>query len=158
MFQIARRTFLSVFIGFFIYFTVQVSTFPLMGLKRIDFWPWNTWHMFQCGVDYNQTLKATGYNSDGKEVAIDLDSKFDYIGGGYRPALLFYFDPIFTELEQEIPFKNRFAQYVAEKHNRTAASSTDKIDSLDLHLLTWYKNRENKREYLQPYLAHRWHL
>lgn len=153
----AYRIVVSSCIVFYILFSLQISLFPGMGLKKVSFWPWATWQMFQYGLDYNQTLKAIGYTARGKTVDIDLESMFEYIGGGHRPSLLFYFEELFTELGQEEAFKNRFIRFVTEKVNQSILDEDEKVFGVDLSILTWTKNRENKVEGLTKQLSQHWH-
>lgn len=151
------RIFGSVFIIGYILFSLQSSFLPGMGLKSLYAWPWTTWHMFQSNVEYAQTLKATGYTAGGETVDIDLESMFEYVGGGHTPSLLFYISELFTELGREVVVKNRFCRHIAEKSNKQL-SEDKRIVGVDLRVLTWIKNKENKQQDLTDVLSHRWHI
>ncbi len=151
-----NRAIISFFIIGYILFTLQVSFFPGMGLKRIYFWPWTTWHMFQWNVSTAKKISVNGYTLEDQVVKVDLELLLGYIGGGHNPALVIYYKKLFTPLGEQNAFKNRFSEYLVRSYNKKVSSDKEKLKGLDLILWSWTKEPSNSFEDLKEELCHRW--
>ena len=151
------RLFVSLFIVAYILFSLQVSLFPGMKLPRLYLWPWTTWHMFQSNAVWNQGLYVRGYTAGGTALDLDLERMFEYIGGGHKPALLFYIRNLFSDIEKETAVKNRFCEYAANRHNRDVVHPAEKLVGMDLYSKIWNKSRDNAGNPFTLHLTHRWH-